>query len=121
MPDGSVNLVNMAALPTRDGGYLIEDGPTLHMLTTERELLRTRVSPLRASRGLLAVGAPDYNRRVLPSGEDRGDGRTITRSAGCAAPASRVLWPLPGAAREVQEIAALWGNDRGEAQNPHRS
>ena len=38
VPDGLLNLVNLAALPDGDG-YLVERSPVIHYLTTERDVL----------------------------------------------------------------------------------
>ena len=59
VPDGLLNLVNLAALPDGDG-YLVERSPVIHYLTTERDLLL----PMRdagAPGGLLTVGGPAFD------------------------------------------------------------
>jgi CHAT domain-containing protein/tetratricopeptide (TPR) repeat protein len=92
VPAGLVHLVNLAALPGTGTRYLVEEGPLLHLLTAERDLLATHGS---AGRGLLALGGVDFDRQAV-SGPRR-------------APAvGRRFAPLPGTAREVAEIRALW-------------
>lgn len=62
VPDGALQLVNLAALPDGRGGFLVESGPMFVTLTRERDLLDApRAKP--ASRGLLAIGAPDFEAR----------------------------------------------------------
>jgi CHAT domain-containing protein/tetratricopeptide (TPR) repeat protein len=59
VPDGMLNLVNLAALPTASARYLVETGPLLHYLSAERDLVPME-KPARRGTGLLIVGAPDY-------------------------------------------------------------
>lgn len=62
VPDGALQLVHLAALPDGRGGFLVESGPTFITLTRERDLLAPeRAAP--AARGLLAIGAPDFEAR----------------------------------------------------------
>ncbi len=39
VPDGAVNLVNLATLPSDAGAYLLEDGPLFHYVSSERSLV----------------------------------------------------------------------------------
>lgn len=96
--DGALNLVNWAALPTGSASYLLESGPLLHRLTAERELL----FPAGGDRGkaLLAVGDPAF-------GEVPRVARVEADAPPAADPANRFP-PLPGAALEAEEIAAIW-------------
>ena len=55
VPDGALNLVSLAALPTSGNRYLLEDGPGIHYLSTERDLVSDSPAP---GQGLLAVGGP---------------------------------------------------------------
>jgi CHAT domain-containing protein len=109
VPDGALNLVTFAALPAGTS-YLLERGPLLHYLSAERDLVRSDPAPSRG--GLLAVGGPDF---------DSAPGATVSIAARApSAPAYRGaratcgdfrslhFAPLPAAAREVSEVAALW-------------
>ncbi|HKQ56992.1 MAG TPA: tetratricopeptide repeat protein [Candidatus Eisenbacteria bacterium] len=59
VPDGSLNLMNFAALPLDDGRYVLERGPLIHYLSAERDLVPSG-TPQRGA-GLLALGAPDFD------------------------------------------------------------
>ena len=58
VPDGTVNLVPLAALPIERGRYLLESGRVIHHLSAERDLVTDEVSALATGSGLLAVGGP---------------------------------------------------------------
>jgi len=60
IPDGIFNLVNLVALPTADGRYLVETGPQLHSLTSERDLV-SATAPPPAGKGLLALGGVSFD------------------------------------------------------------
>jgi len=131
VPDGSLNLVSFASLPTGETGFLIESGPTVHYLSAERDLV-ARTGRAKRGEGLLALGGPDYD-ALLPSpaavapapssSSTKKDGADVsvpaeptrvrvpppaTRSAGCAGFESLRFDPLPAAEREAGEIVALW-------------
>jgi len=107
VPDGALHRVSLATLPARSlprGSlraeperaelYLVETGPPIHYLSTERDLIRHRQDQ-GAGRGLLVVGAPDLEPGARLGGLCPGD-------PGLELPS------LPGSSREVEEIAALW-------------
>jgi hypothetical protein len=62
VPDGAINLVSFVALPTSGQRYMVQDGPPLHYLSTERDLLPD-LQPV-AEHGLLLVGGPAYDDSV---------------------------------------------------------
>lgn len=123
VPDGTLHLVNLAALPTGRSGYLIETGPILHYLSAERDLVS--IKSIRKGNGLLALGDPAFNDTKLYAAAagkpERSLGVTSTQVAvsrafrgslsPCESFQSMRFEPLPGAAREVREIAALWEKD----------
>jgi CHAT domain-containing protein/tetratricopeptide (TPR) repeat protein len=88
VPDGAIQLVNLATLPTEEGPFLIETGPSLHYLSAERDLV-SPVEPRAMGRGLLVMGGPDFGR----SSESVGSGP---------------FPPLPQAAAEAAEVGRLW-------------
>jgi CHAT domain-containing protein len=110
VPDGELALLNFAALPAGSGGFLIERGPLLAVLGTERDLVPDPFEP-KAGPCLLAIGAPDFDvahgepsiRRDQP-GDDPGEvpaatgGRLLGRS----------FPQLPGTAAEAAHAAELW-------------
>jgi CHAT domain-containing protein len=120
VPDGELNLVNLAALPTDASSYLIEDGCHTHYLSAERDLITEGVSL--SSQRLLAVGnpafddprlfaalrSPDYEPgldfQVKMAGLETFRG---SRSA-CGDFRSLRFEPLPATALEVQRLVDLW-------------
>jgi CHAT domain-containing protein/tetratricopeptide (TPR) repeat protein len=59
VPDGALNLINFAVLPSSDSRYLAEVAPPIHYLSAERDLVVGDDLP--AGRGLLAVGDPAFD------------------------------------------------------------
>lgn len=99
--DGAVSLVNLSTLPVDRNAYLVERGPTIHRLGSERELLLLGGRPP-LGRGLLALGPARVAPRVLVDPSFEG-----------TTPAEFALEPLPGAEQEVEEIAATWVDAAG--------
>ena len=99
--DGSLNLVPFAGLP--DGsGYLVEHGPVIHMLTSERDLVPADQGPKKL--GLLAIGGPSFElaENKPPPSPLRGANPT------CDALSQIEFQPLPGAAYEVADVGSSW-------------
>jgi CHAT domain-containing protein/Tfp pilus assembly protein PilF len=94
VPDGALQLVNFAALPVGADRYLTDSGPVLHILSAERDLVRTH-RPVSARNALLAVGNPAF---ASPAASMRG------LSSGCAPKFDS----LPASGREAADVAALW-------------
>ncbi len=113
VPDGTLNLVNLAALPVGEAAYLVEQGPTLHRLATERDLLPGSSAAPKTGSGLLIVGGPDFDRRADAHSSNAGAGFPTsaqyrgTRSS-CVEFADMQFAPLPGAAAEGKEVRELW-------------
>lgn len=100
VPDGSLATVNFVALPAAAGRYLIDSGPLLHLLTTERDLL----TPPAASTGtgLLALGGAAFDAgRTSSGGQFRG-------GDDCGALREARFDALPGSASEVRGVMATW-------------
>jgi tetratricopeptide (TPR) repeat protein/CHAT domain-containing protein len=119
--DGALNLVNLAALPSDDGRFVLESGPTLHYLGAERDLARPRrASP--APGGLLALGGPDFDASSAASPEGgpvasmkpavlpRSMAHASYRSApiACGGFPSIHFSPLAASTQEAQAIDSLW-------------
>jgi CHAT domain-containing protein/tetratricopeptide (TPR) repeat protein len=119
VPDGALSLVNFAALPSDDGRYLAEGALRIHQLSAERDAVLPAALP--EGRGLLLVGDPDFQAQEtrVASARARGPETASDTSSGadpvyrgirsaCGDFRSLTFPPLPGAAAETGEIAALW-------------
>jgi CHAT domain-containing protein/tetratricopeptide (TPR) repeat protein len=132
--DGALHLVDLAALPVGTTRYLIESGPTLHYLLAERDLIRD--DAVAAGRGLLVMGAPDFDRASPVEAEPRvqlpirptsmaaaspardlTEG-TLSRSASCEAFTQLSFRPLGDARREARTVSDLWRASRAAAGSP---
>jgi CHAT domain-containing protein len=107
VPDGTLNLVNFAALPASTGRYLIETNLAFHYLSTERDLIPPETT--QSGSGLLAVGGPTF--ADVPSPR-----RTESRSGDCGRFGAMAFEDLPGARAEAQEVASLWPGARSETR-----
>ena len=101
VPDGVLNLIPFSALP-EGKGYLVEHGPLIHILSSERDLVPAEDS--RQKTGLLAFGNPNFkqlSKAPLVSN---------LRDAGisCERPDNVQFPALPGTAAEVSDINAAW-------------
>jgi len=124
VPDGVLNLVNLAALPAGQSDYLVESGPLIHYLSAERDLVSSESTEIKGE-GLLALGGPAFNETTLFSALAR-KGRKAAMSSqaqtgtsqtyrgqrsNCSDFQSMRFEPLPASAREVKEIVSLWTSD----------
>lgn len=120
VPDSALQLVSFPALPVGRDAFLVETGPTIHVLSAERDLARR--PPAGSASGLLAAGAPDFDiggvvsstvtlARLEPPGlldrlmslvPFRGD------RAPCATFETLRFARLPAARREISSVAGLW-------------
>ncbi|MBI1950451.1 MAG: tetratricopeptide repeat protein, partial [Acidobacteria bacterium] len=115
VPDGALSLVSWAALPAGETGYLLETGPVLHYLSTERDLV-SLARPREEKKSLLALGGPDYGegpgRTAVPAGGKAGSRSSpaIDRGpeAACGEFRSLRFAPLPGARAEAEMVLSLW-------------
>jgi CHAT domain-containing protein/tetratricopeptide (TPR) repeat protein len=60
VPDAQIHRVSFATLATGADAYLVETGPTIHYLSSERDLLRAP-GPERPGAGVLALADPQYD------------------------------------------------------------
>jgi CHAT domain-containing protein len=101
VPDGVLNLIPFSALP--DGkGYLVEHGPVIHVLTSERDLVPAEAGAIKS--GLLAVGSPafDLAANSLQASALRGE------SVSCDEFKKLEFHPLPGTETEVTDLRSTW-------------
>lgn len=121
VPDGAMNLVNLASLPRDEGGYLLDADRVLHLLSTERDLARFRTGNDAVGRGsggdLLAVGGVDFD--AAPGG--RGNDLALaaggpvfrgTRST-CGEFDALEFVPLQQSGPEVEAVAGRWTERQG--------
>jgi CHAT domain-containing protein len=107
VPDGALQLVNFAALPASNGGYLVESGPLLHLLAAERDLTTPTVRS--SATELLVVADPQFQAKpnvlstaIVHTASYRGASST------CPDFASLAFGRLPGSLAEGQSILAIW-------------
>lgn len=103
VPDGSLHLVNFYSLLDDEGRYLVETGPAIHLLPTERSLCRPLGSGSSAG-GLLAVGNPSYDLDAM----SRATAADPATDADCASLSNLRFSDLAGAEAEAGEILELW-------------
>ncbi len=121
VPDGALHLVNLAALPVGEAGYLVEHGPRIHLLSAERDLAADE--PAQTGKGLLAIGNPDFDQRgivvattpdSLSSGDRDRDSHTATRRgpsgrrSACASFGTLRFDRLMATEAEVVDVLRLW-------------
>jgi CHAT domain-containing protein/tetratricopeptide (TPR) repeat protein len=114
VPDGALSLLPFGALPSGPGRYLIEDGPLVHVLTTERDLVAD-ASTEALNKGLLAIGGPSFSAQAGPAprasataGAAAGDvRRAVSTQDGCGY-RSMQFTPLPGSRMEAEQTEKLW-------------
>ncbi len=108
VPDGALAAIDLAALPVGADAWLVETGPTLVMLSAERDLVHDGEAPS-GGHGLLALADPAYDRGALA---EPGSGPLAladeswhSRLRGAD---SLQLAPLPASAGEARAVAAAW-------------
>jgi CHAT domain-containing protein len=114
VPDGALSLIPFAALPVGDREYLLDAKPTLHYLTSDRDLVPA-AEPATAGRGLLALGGATFD-----EAETMQSARAAAAASSASAPYRGVTSPceslqdfkfesLPASRREASAISTLWG------------
>ncbi|MGH9866669.1 MAG: tetratricopeptide repeat protein [Candidatus Polarisedimenticolia bacterium] len=112
-PDGPLHQVDLGALPSDSGRFVIEETPPMQVLGAGRDVVARAADASAASvprrRGLLALGAPDFKVRAPGLAPQTAGSGTLLRGTGstCAAVRERTWEPLPESAREVEMIAGL--------------
>lgn len=104
VPDGALNLLPLAALPSDATRYLVETGPTIHYLSAERDLV-VRETPGRAAKGLLAVGGPAYGN----TGGQAAPAIATTAQRSVCGTLETIMFPvLPASRDEAEDVTAAW-------------
>lgn len=101
VPDANLNLIPFAGLP-EGNGYLVEHGPVIHILTSERDLLPVEGVPKKT--GLLALGSPQFELTENASAPSP----LRDASASCEQFRNLQFHPLPGSGQEVTDIISAW-------------
>lgn len=118
VPDGTLNLVSFAALPVGQAKYVIDQGPVIHFLSVERDLV-SAASPATSGHGLLAVGGAAFNdetsfartsapKSVPTRRASSSHSAVASLRAACGTLQSLQFGPLAGTAKEAHEVARLW-------------
>jgi CHAT domain-containing protein/tetratricopeptide (TPR) repeat protein len=116
VPDAALHLVSLASLPAGNSRYLVETGPLVHYLSTERDLVP---APSGHGEGILVVGNPAFdqagklvasNQKPAPVGATSAASGALLRGTRSACGTFQTLhFPaLPGSQQEAENIAALW-------------
>ena len=111
VPDGAINLLPLAALPLSNGRYLLEDGPVIHYLSAERDVVTDDRAPSASGTGLLAVGGPAFaDGSSFAQARAANASPTTLRAApsNCVTFRSLRFGALPASGAEVQGVASLW-------------
>jgi CHAT domain-containing protein len=106
VPDAILCLVHFSALPVDEHGYLMERDPSIHYLSSERELVEFNQKQS-SGRGLLAMGNPAFGSKVKGDAAHGARGRESTRSSRSDTVLSNFN-TLPYTQHEVEFIASLW-------------
>lgn len=115
VPDGSLHAVQMGMLPVDGDRYLVENAPSVQVVSAERDLARAG-DPGPKGRGLLALGGPDFDEAPADPGAGDGSGGTTLRGRGCSEPGAIRFEPLASARAEVLDLAALWRDGAAPAR-----
>jgi CHAT domain-containing protein/Tfp pilus assembly protein PilF len=130
VPDGTLNLVSFASVPVGSTKYLIDQGPVVHYLSAERDLVAVEPYPIEAA-GLLAVGGAAFDDATLfagPKNRVPATRQTVPRAAtasslrsGCADLQSMQFSPLAGTSAEIHDISKLWTGSPAEILEGRRA
>jgi CHAT domain-containing protein len=105
--DGNLNLIPFAGLP--DGqGYLVEHGPVIHILTSERDLVPSDDTTRKT--GLLAIGGPMFDL----AGNSMPPAPLRDATVSCDEFAKLEFHPLPGSEAEVTDVRTTWRRWNGD-------
>ena len=113
--DGALLVLSLAALPVGDAEYLIDTGPQIHYLSTERDLVPEAREP--PGDGLLVLGDPDFESTTIAGENDGQDPSPIMmakanvfrgRRAACQELEELNFERLPATAAEIDYVATQW-------------
>ena len=120
VPDGALHLVSLAALPAGGDGYLVEEGPLIHYLSAERDLVPPAGTGKRGE-GLLVLGDPAFDETSLFASLIRKRSKKESLAtklaslisfrgerSGCGDFRSLRFEALPGTGKEAGEVSSVW-------------
>lgn len=106
VPESPVTGLPWGALPVGPREYLVDAGPVIHILDSERAIL---APPERAvPGGLLAVGGIDFARPPGPGDPAHSGPDVRSWTSACDSLALSRLEFLPGTAQEIVDVKAAW-------------
>jgi CHAT domain-containing protein len=111
VPDGLLNIVPFSALPDGEG-YLVERGPVIHMLTSERDLLAEESTEKKT--GLLVLGGPTFDLNTTVQTAANAPAPLRGDSISCDDFQKMNFQQLPGAAEEAQDLSKAWKQWNGK-------
>ena len=103
-PDGALALLPFGLLPGEDGHEFLLETRTISYIPSGRDLLR-RTRPSAGASGLLAIGAPAFDRTPAQNTQ------VAHVRAGCGA-VDEPFVPLPGTAVELQTVRSIYQRTR---------
>lgn len=108
--DGALHRVAWETLPLADDRFVIDEGPRVTRLFSERDL--AKFAPLDAGLGLLACGGIAYD--AVDRAPNRPSALIASRGRrpSCRQFASLKFPPLPAASDEVEDVTRLWRQKR---------
>ena len=113
VPDGSIHGVNFGALPTGSAGYLVEESPILHYVTSELDIAAAK-SRLPRGAGLLAFGGVDFGVTGRGGASAKTDSNPHDGSEpDCEGFYAAKFEPLPQSRLEVEELSRIWNDSTG--------
>jgi len=120
VPDGTLSLIPFAALPVGRAEYLLENGPVIHYLSAERDVVSQPGESSTVGRGLLALGGPAFDDQTLfvpqkparsvPKATLRGITPAAASGSGCADFRAATFASLPGTLQEARDVANVWSD-----------
>jgi CHAT domain-containing protein len=118
VPDGELHLVNFDTLPDATGRYLVDDGPLLHYVAAEKDLLDPRPALVARDGPVLLVGGAEYDAQRGSSPAKTGG--PVYRGPGPPGEAfrARKFEPLDGTQTEVVELARMFEGSKTQTHRP---
>ncbi len=113
VPEGSLSLVDFAALPAPGGGWLVERGPLLARASRERDLLRDAPAP--RDERLLTLSGVDFDRDAAEPALAAAGFRGVMPA--CAKFRDVRFAPLPGTRDEAERVSRAWARSNAGAED----